>query len=102
MFLSAIRSNQPAKKHMDYQDSLGNWHDFTKMTFEKYGVNLKCLSKDYDKEQTQYFLQTSSWVDVHPNQCIGPPVVLKELDLNTCTVDDIKVSESRGDESRGD
>eukprot|EP00240_Pyramimonas_obovata_P003881 CAMPEP_0118931792 /NCGR_PEP_ID=MMETSP1169-20130426/8007_1 /TAXON_ID=36882 /ORGANISM="Pyramimonas obovata, Strain CCMP722" /LENGTH=374 /DNA_ID=CAMNT_0006874333 /DNA_START=141 /DNA_END=1265 /DNA_ORIENTATION=+ len=91
MFLSAIRSNQPAKKHMDYQDSLGNWNGFTRTTYEKYGVNLQCLSQEYDKEQAQYFLQTSSWVDIHPNQCVGPAYVLKELDLNTCSVDDIKV-----------
>ena len=92
MFLSAIRSNQPSKKNMDYQDSLAGWYDFTKTTYEKYGVNLECLSSEYDKEQAQYFLQTSSWVDVHPNQCLGPPTILKEYDLNTCSVDDIKVS----------
>jgi len=91
MFLSAIRSNQPSKKNMDYQDSLAGWYDFTKTTYEKYGVNLECLSSEYDKEQAQYFLQTSSWVDVHPNQCLGPPTILKEYDLNTCSVDDIKV-----------
>jgi|AntRauMFilla1563_2_1112583.scaffolds.fasta_scaffold52564_1 hypothetical protein len=53
---------------------------------------MQCLSPEFEKEQTQYFLQTSSWVDLHPNQMIGPPKVLKEFDLHTCTLDDIKVN----------
>jgi len=90
MFLAPIRSNQPSKKYMDFQDSIGNWNDFSKTTYEKYGVDMQCLSPEFEKEQTQYFLQTSSWVDLHPNQMIGPPKVLKEFDLHTCTLDDVK------------
>ena len=35
--------------------------------------------------------QTSQWCDISPNQILGAPAMLKEFDLNTCTLEDIKV-----------
>ena len=35
-------------------------------------------------------LQTSQWCDVHPNQVLGQPAIVKELDLNKISVEEIK------------
>jgi protein arginine N-methyltransferase 1 len=36
-------------------------------------------------------MQTSQWCDIPPDQILGQPAMLKSFDLNTCTLDDIKV-----------
>eukprot|EP00238_Polyblepharides_amylifera_P015684 CAMPEP_0196577162 /NCGR_PEP_ID=MMETSP1081-20130531/6275_1 /TAXON_ID=36882 /ORGANISM="Pyramimonas amylifera, Strain CCMP720" /LENGTH=384 /DNA_ID=CAMNT_0041896005 /DNA_START=31 /DNA_END=1185 /DNA_ORIENTATION=+ len=91
MFISAIKSNTPARKYADYVDSGANWQSFTKTVADNYGVDMSCLTPEYDKEQSTFFLKTSQWVDLHPNQLLGKPCVLKNFDLNKVTVEEIKV-----------
>lgn len=54
-------------------------------------VDLDCLSDAYRTEQREYYLNTSAWAEVHPAQLLGPGVLLKSYDLNTVTLEELKV-----------
>lgn len=57
------------------------------------------LSDQFRKEQKDYYLHTSQWTDIHPQQVMGPPACFKHYDLHTLTLDDLKVCKRSG--SRG-
>jgi protein arginine N-methyltransferase 1 len=44
---------------------------------------MSSLTDTYEKEQREFFLNTSAWVDIHPSQLLGQPYVLKDYDLHT-------------------
>ena len=52
-------------------------------TRNNYGVDMTALSETYEKEQREFFMNTSSWVDIHPSQLLGQPYTLKEFDMHT-------------------
>lgn len=54
-------------------------------------VDLDCLSDAYRTEQREYYMNTSAWAEVHPAQLLGPGVLLKSYDLNTVTLEELKV-----------
>ncbi|KAK2973635.1 hypothetical protein RJ640_029627, partial [Escallonia rubra] len=60
-----------------------------KDTHNYYGVDMSCLTKSFSEEQKKYYLQTSLWNNLHPNQVVGTAAIIKELDCLTATVDDI-------------
>ena len=55
-----------------------------------YNVSLDCLSEDYRQEQLEYFTRTGQWADVHPESLVGEPAVIKEYDLKTVTLEELK------------
>jgi len=95
MFLAPMRTAAPAKKHDDFLDSMDGWQEFTQQTADTYGVDLSCLTDDYEREQKGYFLQTAQWAEVNPAQLLGPGVIVKQLDLNKCSLDDIQGVDSK-------
>ena len=66
------------------------WADFAQDMRQFYGVSLDCLSDDYRKEQKDYFLQTSAWVDVHPSLMLGPASCFKQYDLLKVTKEELQ------------
>lgn len=62
-------------------------------------VDLDCLSDAYRTEQREYYLNTSAWAEVHPVQLLGPGVLLKSYDLNTVTLEELKVGGCLGEEA---
>jgi len=77
------------KKADDLSESTEGWSEFMDQTRSRFGVDMSCLTAAYREEQRQYFLQTSSWSDIAPDQLLGPPAVLASYDLNAVTVADI-------------
>jgi len=47
-----------------------------------------CLQQKYDQEQSDYYVYSGLWTELRPEQVVGQPVVIKSLDLNTCTLED--------------
>ena len=66
------------------------WADFSHDMRQFYGVSLACLSDEYRKEQKEYFLQTSAWVDVHPSLMLGPASCFKQYDLAKVSIEDVQ------------
>lgn len=91
MFVAPMRHANAARRTQDLAGSLDVWKGFVETTTNQYGVDLSCLSREFEKEQQSYYLQTSQWCDVHPNQILGAPQVVKELDLLKTTVEELKV-----------
>jgi len=72
---------------------MDDWYHFTNETKTYYGVDMSVLTKPFSEEQKKYYLQTSSWNNLHPHQVIGTAAIVKEIDCLTATVNDIlKVS----------
>lgn len=42
-----------------------------------------------DNLSSCFYLQTTLWANLHPNQVIGTPAIVKEIDCSTATVDEI-------------
>ncbi|GLT55024.1 hypothetical protein SLA2020_281780 [Shorea laevis] len=51
---------------------------------------MSVLAKPFSEEQSKYYLQTSMWNNLHPQQVIGTAAVVKEIDCLTATVNDIR------------
>ncbi|KAI3513780.1 hypothetical protein L1887_11935 [Cichorium endivia] len=89
MWLAPIRSGLSDHKMEDYEGAMDDWQGFLKETEACYGVNMSVLTKPFSEEQKKYYLQTSLWNSLHPNQVVGNPAILKEIDCSKVTVEDI-------------
>ncbi|XP_010254329.1 PREDICTED: protein arginine N-methyltransferase PRMT10 [Nelumbo nucifera] len=89
MWLGPIRSGQGDQKMNDYESAMNDWHSFLEETKTYYGVDMSVLTKPFHEEQRKYYLQTALWNNLHPEQVIGLPAVIKEIDCLTATVNDI-------------
>ena len=90
MYLAPIRTGTAAQKHVDFEDSCAGWDEFADQTLNTYGVDMRALTETFEQEQTEFFMNTSAWVDVHPSQVLGTTCVLKEYDLHTVTLEEMK------------
>ncbi|KAL5836082.1 hypothetical protein ACOSQ4_015579 [Xanthoceras sorbifolium] len=89
MWMAPIRSGLGDKKINDYEGAMDDWYSFVKETKTVYGVDMSVLTKPFSEEQKKYYLQTSMWSNLHPQQVIGTAAAVKEIDCSTATVDDI-------------
>jgi len=67
------------------------WSEFLKDMRSFYQVDMDVLSEPYRMEQRDFFLSTSQWTDIHPQQMLGPPACFKRYNLHTVTLDELKV-----------
>lgn len=89
MWVAPIRSGLGEHKKCDYDSAMEDWDNFVGETKTYYGVDMSVLSKPFSEEQMKYYLQTSLWSNLHPNQVIGSPAIVKEIDCLTASVNDI-------------
>ncbi|KAL3623998.1 Protein arginine N-methyltransferase prmt10 [Castilleja foliolosa] len=90
MWMAPIRSSLADHRSSDYEGAMQDWYGFVDETKANYGVDMSVLTNPYNEEQGKYYLQTSIWNSLHPNQIIGTPVTIKELDCLTTTIEDIR------------
>lgn len=76
-------------KMTDYYHSMEDWQTFSRNMQQNYNINVKCLTAAYDKEQADYFIYSALWTELQPEHVLGQPVVIKQIDLNTCTLEDV-------------
>lgn len=89
MWVAPIRSGLVDQKMDDYESSMNDWFSFVDDTEAFYGVNMNALTNSFREEQKKYYMQTSLWNNLHPQQVIGVPAIIKELDCLNTTVDEI-------------
>ena len=96
MYWAAISSEEDREgKFKDYTGSMREWEQFGKDMKSKYSIDCTAISKSYEKEQIDYYIYSSLWTELRVENVIGQPVVVKRLDLNTCTlVDAVGVSKT--------
>ncbi|XP_050235475.1 protein arginine N-methyltransferase PRMT10 [Mercurialis annua] len=89
MWMAPIRSGSGDQKKGDYNLAMDDWFNFVEDTKSEYGVDMTVLTQPFEQEQRKYYLQTSMWQNLYPNQVIGTAAIIKEIDCLTATVDDI-------------
>lgn len=89
MWVAPIRSRLIDQKMNDYEAAMEDWYSFVDETKHSYGVDMSVLTGPFTEEQKKYYQQTSLWNSLHPEQVIGTPAIVKEIDCLTATVDDI-------------
>jgi len=52
---------------------------------------MDCLGEAFRKEQKEYYLHTSQWMNVHPQQLLGSPSCVKKYDLHKLTLEELQV-----------
>ncbi|KAG8093965.1 hypothetical protein GUJ93_ZPchr0012g20760 [Zizania palustris] len=90
MWLAPIRSGLGDKKMEGFDIAMHDWNHFVADTVSYYGVNMNVLTKAYRAENEKYYLKSSIWNNLRPNQVIGQAAIVKEIDCLTATVDEIQ------------
>jgi hypothetical protein len=54
-------------------------------------VDMGCLTDNFRHENEEYYLHTSQWMKVHPQQMLGSPSCFKRFDLHTLKLEDLQV-----------
>lgn len=75
-------------KIRDYKNSMDDWTRFSGEMKDLYNVDMTVLNDHFEKEQADYYIYSSLWTELHPENVVGQPTVMKRLDLNTCTIED--------------
>jgi protein arginine N-methyltransferase 1 len=89
MYFSAISFEDDREgKYNDYHGSLAEWEKFSGEMSSFYNIDMSSMSEAYKKEQSDYYIYSSLWTELRVEHVIGQPVVIKRMDLNTCTLKD--------------
>jgi len=89
MFWSAISHEDDRENKVDeYCSSMREWAKFSSEMQQFYNLNMSALEQSFNKEQADYYIYTGLWTELRVEHTIGQPVVIKRLDLNTCTLAD--------------
>mmetsp|Transcript_17318 Transcript_17318/g.18060 ORF Transcript_17318/g.18060 Transcript_17318/m.18060 type:complete len:373 (+) Transcript_17318:51-1169(+) len=90
MYFSCI-SNEEDREHKfnEYCQSMNEWKSFSREMKEYYSMDMTVLEPNFMKEQEDYYIYSSLWTELQPHHILGDPVVIKRLDLNTCTIADV-------------
>lgn len=105
MLLAPISDEDERRvSHNNYANAMDDWREFAEVTSSMYGVNMSVLEQDYDREQREYYVMSSRWAELGPDCLLADPIVVKELDMHSCTVEDARgvgldVGEDKGDGS---
>lgn len=74
----------------EYREGMDDWKYYLTNLKKKYGVDMGVLSEEYDKEQRDYYLKSSHYVQLEDDTILAPPAIVKTLDLAVCTLEDAK------------
>jgi protein arginine N-methyltransferase 1 len=74
----------------EYSEGMDDWHDYLTNAKERYGVDMSILTEEYEKEQRDYYLTSSHWVQLDDDTVLAPPIIVKTFDLAVCTLEDAK------------
>ena len=87
MYWSSISYEEDREiKEREYVSSMNDWKRFNHEMKYDYNVDMDILTDTYEKEQSDYYINSSLWTELQVEHVIGQPVVIKRLDLNTCTL----------------
>ncbi|KAL9224009.1 hypothetical protein vseg_000085 [Gypsophila vaccaria] len=89
MWVAPISSHVIDQKMDQYERAIDDWSAFVHDTKNAYDVDMSVLTQPFTSEQKKYYLQTSLWNNLHPEQVIGTASIVKDMDCLTVTVADI-------------
>lgn len=89
-FAPVVDEDERKVSLQEYNGSMGDWSEFVESTKSVYGVDMGVLGQNYDREQKEYYLLSSRWAELQPDALLADPVIVKKLDMCTCTLEDSK------------
>lgn len=91
MLLAPISDEEERRvSHNDYANAMDDWKEFAEVTSTMYGVDMSVLEHDYDREQREYYVMSSRWAELRTRCLLADPIIVKEYDMHTCTVEDAR------------
>ena len=89
MYFSAISYEDDRQGKIDeFQGSMQDWKVFSEEMKHYYNVDVGALTNTFHKEQEDYYVYSGLWTELKTEHVVGQPVIIKKLDLNTCTLKD--------------
>lgn len=89
MYLAPVCDEEERKQNNnEFASAMSDWRDFQSTTDTVYGVDMSCLSEDFEKEQKDYYQLSSRWTELPPEAVLAEPAMIKYLDISTCTLED--------------
>lgn len=89
MYFAPVMDEEERKlSAQEYASAMSDWHEFEETTKSVYGVDMKVLEQDFDREQKEYYLLSSRWSELGPEAVYAEPAMVKHLDMCTCTIED--------------
>lgn len=91
LFLAPVaRAEVLRDKRRRLDEELAHWSNFVRDMKKIYRTDYSCVRGDYEREQRKHFLQTSSFVELHPHELAGPGAALLDLDLLSLTMGELQ------------
>jgi len=84
--------DEEERKHQqnEYAAGMEDWKEFAETTSNLYGVDMSVLESNFDREQKEYYVLSSRWAELPTSCLLAECVVVKELDMHVCTVEDAR------------
>ncbi|KAL7541904.1 hypothetical protein ACHAWF_007052 [Thalassiosira exigua] len=91
MLLAPVTDEEERKaQHADYAAAMEDWKEFADTTQTMYGVDMRVLERDFDREQREWYVLSGRWAELPNGALLAEPVVVKEFDMHVCTVEDAR------------
>ena len=89
MLWGCISHEEDRKSRVEeFDGTMMEWVKFSSEMKEYYNLDMSALDDPFHREQAEYYIYSSLWTELRPEHLVGQPVVIKRLDLNTCTLAD--------------
>eukprot|EP00747_Dinoflagellata_sp_TGD_P168234 gnl/TRDRNA2_/TRDRNA2_194135_c0_seq1.p1 gnl/TRDRNA2_/TRDRNA2_194135_c0~~gnl/TRDRNA2_/TRDRNA2_194135_c0_seq1.p1 ORF type:complete len:406 (+),score=73.72 gnl/TRDRNA2_/TRDRNA2_194135_c0_seq1:61-1218(+) len=91
LYLSPISGVKALKsKHEQWKGEEQHWTTFVSDMKGWYETDFSCMREEFLKEQRQYYLQTSAFVNLTPKMQNGPGRPILEIDLHTYKLSELQ------------
>jgi protein arginine N-methyltransferase 1 len=91
MFLAPVRDEDERKQNNnEYAGAMADWHDFAETTKNIYGVDMSVLETSFDREQKEYYLLSSRWMELRAEVVLAEPKMIKHFNMAACTLEDAR------------
>jgi protein arginine N-methyltransferase 1 len=74
-----------------FQEAMGDWSRFLKMIKRDFNLDMSPLSKDFEDENREYYLNQAYYRNLRGDQVLAENTRTTALDLSTVTVDELRV-----------
>lgn len=89
MYIAPVQDEEERRAGCnEYAAAMTDWNDFSETTKQVYGVDMEILQPDFDREQKDYYMWSSRWRELQPENVLAEPKAIKYLDMMNCTLQD--------------
>mmetsp|Transcript_15369 Transcript_15369/g.39112 ORF Transcript_15369/g.39112 Transcript_15369/m.39112 type:complete len:369 (+) Transcript_15369:390-1496(+) len=90
MYIAPAKCVEKSRQLAEYHNAMSEWYTFTEDAKSAYKMNFECLAKTFEMEVNNHLLRTAHNLDLDPEDLLGPPCCIKEIDLLRATRKDVE------------